>query len=501
MTVRNDDMPASYPGVWCLYCIAALLASVAVCTSLAASPLIPAGHVSLRHDIQLLADAGIIRGPVASWPLAWDAVIADIYQVDTSRQLPDAISSALVRVRERAAREARRGALHYRAGINAAESPSRIRAFANSPRESGEVTAGLAWIGDRFSVELHGQAVTSPDDGEEFRTDGSAIAVAIGNWSIAASTLDRWWGPGWDGSLILSNNARPLPAVTIDRTGTDPFATRWLSWIGPWDVSVIFGRMESEREVPHAQFFGFRFNFRPIPSLEVGLSRTAQWCGEGRPCDLDTFGKLLIGRDNVGGSGIDQDNEPGNQLAGVDFRWSRSAFGRPAALYGQFIGEDEAGGFPSKHLGLAGIETYGDWRQRGSWRGFLEVASTKCRFYQGEGDYNCAYNHGTYQTGYRYRGRAVGHGSDNDSLVLSTGLMVVNDANTQWRLLARYGELNRGGTPDPRNSLTPIEQELASLDLAHARQFRFGVIEIGAGLERLDSNTNGRAFLQWRTSR
>jgi hypothetical protein len=497
-----NDMPARYPVVaWCLCCISALLISGTARFSLAANSLIPAGDASLRHDIQLLADAGIIRGPVTNWPLAWDPILADVNRADTSRHLSNAISSALARIRDRAAREARAGKWQYRAGLAAAENPIRIRSFADTPRESGEVTAGLSWIGDRISIELNGQAVTSPDDGEEYRADGSHIALVLGNYAIAASTLERWWGPGWDGSLILSNNARPIPALTFDRIFTDPFETRWLSWLGPWDLSLIAGQMESDRAVPEARFLGFRFNFRPLPSLELGVTRTAQWCGEGRSCDADTFIDLLLGRDNRGDAGIDSSNEPGNQLAGLDGRWSTSLFGRPLALYGQFIGEDEAGGFPSKFLGQAGIETYGTWRQHWSWRGFLEIASTKCRFYQSDGDYNCAYNHGIYQSGYRYRARAVGHGSDNDSLMLSTGLMFVDETDTQWRLLARYGELNRGGSPDLRNSLTPTEQELASLDLAHARNFRYGVIEIGAGLERLDSDTSARAFVQWRTSR
>ena len=473
----------------------------------AANPLIPAGDVSLRHDIQLLADTGIIRGPVTSWPLAWGPILTDINRMDSNRQLNRAISSAMARVRQRAAWETRVGELQYRAGLAAAENPSRIHSFADTPRESGEITAGVSWIGDRFSVELNGQAVTSPEDGEEFRADGSHLAVAIGNYSIALSTLDRWWGPGWDGSLILSNNARPIPAVTIDRTFTDPFTTKWLSWIGPWDVSVLFGQFESDREVPNAQFFGFRFNFRPIPSLEIGLSRTAQWCGEGRPCDFDTFGKLLIGRDNVGGSGIDRDNEPGNQLAGLDFRWAFSTFELPLAIYGQFIGEDEAGGFPSKYLGQGGIEASGSWRDRWSWRGFGELAITKCRFYQSDADYNCAYNHSIYRTGYRHRGRSVGHGSDNDARILSTGLFLVDEADTQWQLLARFGELNRGGAPDARNTLTPTPQDIASLDLSHSRVFRYGVIDIGAGVERIDDTVSGqsdndvRAFIQWRTSR
>jgi hypothetical protein len=489
-----------------LYAFALLALSLAPAAH-AANPLIPAGDLSLRHDIQLLADAGIVRGPVTSWPLAWEPILADINRTDNERQLTYALSAALTRVRLRASWETRSGELQYRAGLAAAENPTRIRSFADTPRESGEVTAGLSWIGERFSVELNGQATSSPDDGEEFRADGSHIALILGNYAIAASTLDRWWGPGWDGSLILSSNARPIPAVTIDRSFTEPFATRWLSWIGPWDVSVLFGRMESDREVADAQIFGFRFNFRPIPSLEIGLSRTAQWCGEGRPCDLGTFGDLLIGRDNRGGSGIDIDNEPGNQLAGLDFRWALTGFGIPVAVYGEFIGEDEAGGFPSKFLGQGGIEASGTWRDRWSWRGFSELAITKCRFYQSDADYNCAYNHSIYRTGYRYRGRSVGHGGDNDARILSAGLILVDEADTQWQLLARFGELNRGGAPDARNTLTPTPQDIASLDLSHSRVFRFGVIDIGAGYERIDDTVSGqtdndvRAFIQWRTTR
>ena len=47
--------------------------------------------------------------------------------------------------------------------------------------------------------------------------------------------------------------------------------------------------IEHDRVIRDAQFWGMRVNFRPLPSLEIGLSRSAQWCGKDRPCDLDTF--------------------------------------------------------------------------------------------------------------------------------------------------------------------------------------------------------------------
>jgi hypothetical protein len=143
---------------------------------------------------------------------------------------------------------------------------------------------------------------------------------------------------------------------------------------------------------------------------------------------------------------------------------------------------------------------------RWSYRWFGEFAGTSCAFHQSTEFFNCAYNHGIYETGYRYRGRAVGHASDNDSRILSTGLMFSDDQETQWYALVRYGALNRGGSPDPRNSLTPTRQDVASLDLTHRRYFTYGQIEIGLGIERTDddvsgeTSNDGRAFLQWRSS-
>ena len=474
--------------------------------STAAGPAIPAGDVALRHDIQRLADAGVIRGPISTWPLAWGPIAADVHAPDQPEDLPAGVLQALARVRARAQSATQIDQLQFKSRLSIAENPTRMRTFADTPRESREIGAGLSWTSEWLSLDLQGQVVDSPADGKDLRADGSSIAVILGNFSISANTLDRWWGPGWDGSLILSSNARPIPAISIERNFTDPFASKWLRWLGPWDLALHFGQFESARYVPNARFFGMRFNFKPFPSLEIGLSRTAQWCGDGRPCGLDTFIDLLLGRDNVGDEGIDAGNEPGNQLAGIDLRWSGRVFGRPIAVYGQFIGEDEAGGFPSHYLGQLGLETSGMLGARWSYRWFGEFAGTSCAFHQSTEIFNCAYNHGIYQTGYRYRGRVVGHAYDNDARIISTGIILLDDQEKQWHALIRYGALNRGGAPDLRNSLTPTRQDVVSLDLTHRRDFTYGQIEIGLGLERTDdelsgeTSNDGRAFLQWRSS-
>ena len=470
-----------------------------------AGPAIQPGDLALRHDIQRLADHGIITGTITTWPLAWGPILEGIELADAAT-MPPAILDALARVRQRANWETRTQELTFNTEVGFADNATRIRSFQNTPRGRGEVLAGLSWIDEWFSADLNVQYVDSAQDDKDVRADNSMLGVVAGNWSVAASTQERWWGPAWDGGLILSNNARPIPALTIDRVFTDAFKTKWLSWLGPWDLSVIFGQLEKEREVPNAQFFGMRFNFRPLPSLEIGLSRTAQWCGDDRPCGFDTFTDLFLGRDNIGDAGIGEQNEPGNQLAGLDFRWVPGFRNIPIAVYGQFIGEDEAGGFPSRYMGQIGAEWSGYLFDRWSSQAFAEYSGTSCRFHESSKLYNCAYNHGIYATGYRYRGRSIGHGADNDAQLISAGLILVDADDTQWRALIRSGEINNGGSPDPRHTLSATPQDITSIDLSHSRAFSFGVVDAGVGYERIDDLASGesmnesRIYLQWRSS-
>ncbi|MBT6210167.1 MAG: capsule assembly Wzi family protein [Woeseia sp.] len=461
------------------------------------------GDVGLRHDIQVLADYGVITGPVSTWPLDWRAIAADIHAAGDQTDLSPAVLSSLYRVEQRLQRSLQSDKPFYSAGISFAEDPTRIRAFSNTPREKAELAAGIRWTNDRIVVDLNVQGVESPADGDDVRADGSLLGVNLGNFTIAASTMERWWGPGWDGSLILSNNARPIPSLTINRGETKPFKSKWLSWIGPWDMSVMWGQLEKERVIPNAKFIGFRFNFRPFDSLELGITRTAQWCGDGRPCGLDTFTDLLIGNDNIGEGGVTAENEPGNQMAGFDFRWSTTRFGTPVALYGQMIGEDEAGGFPSRYLALGGAEMSGlSENGRWSYRWYAEFAGTSCDFVKDD-LFNCAYNQGIYQSGYRYQGRAIGHGADNDALIASFGVMVVGRDDNRFGAIFRAGNLNRGGGFDARNTVTPVALDLLSIDLEYSREFGGGRVEIGAGFQGLENVAGGstttdlRAYLSW----
>ncbi|MEI2811582.1 MAG: capsule assembly Wzi family protein [Nocardioides sp.] len=369
----------------------ALTCMLLFATATQAEPWVGPGEMALRHDLQQLADAGVLHAPTMSWPLPWSDIKQDIGAADSSKLSPRSCSQPWVACSSAQHAETATGGVDLLVEVAGTTDPWALRSFEDPPREEGELTRGGRLDRRAIRLEALGRLAASPDDGQEFRPDGSYVAMSLGNWSLSAGYLDRWWGPGWEGSLILSDNARPVPSFGIDRIEAKPFTLPVLRWLGPWRFSTFMGQLEEDRDYPEALLFGMRFESRPLPSLQIAASRSAQWCGEGRPCDLSTFGDLLTGNDN------DQAlaDQPGNQLAGFDVRWSWPGGRVPLALYAQAIGEDEAGFMPSKYLGLFGAEGWGEWGSL-SWRAHAEYADTACDFPTSPPEFGCAYTNGIY---------------------------------------------------------------------------------------------------------
>ncbi len=470
-----------------------------------AEPWAAPGNMRLRTDLQLLNDTGVITLPLATWPVAWDAVHRALVDVEAA-ELSPSLFIVYERLRQQARDEAETRSLGFELKVNAAKNPHIIRTFEDTPREDGQLSAGVNWKGETFAFNLTVSGVDVPENEDTVRPDGSYAGFALGNWMLSAGWQERWWGPGWGGSLILSNNARPFPHIAIQRKSTDAFELRWLRWIGPWTLTSFMGQLDDEREIDDTLLFGLRVSFRPTRGLEIGLSRTAQWCGGDRPCDSDIFADLLLGNDNRGVN-VAPENEPGNQLAAIDVRWSLP-HQIPVAFYLQWTGEDTRKGGPElgSWLRQAGIEVWGGTGEL-QHRTHVEISDTTCQeggAGSGGAKPNCAYEHSIYRTGYRYENRVIGHSSDGDGLSYSLGSTFVPQAGHYWNVLLRKVEINREGSSSARHTLSATPQDLLGIQLSHSRVTAIGRFDIGLGFSRLDDELTGEetddvsAFLQWR---
>ena len=474
-----------------------------------AGPLAPPGDMLLRHDIRLLVDEGVINMPMNTWPIPWADVFDQLSRAPGSKLSPQ-IEAAVARLRDRARWELDTGQWHLSGWASAAAEPRVIRTFEDTPRTDAEAGLAFSWTGNRFTVNLSAAYADDPPDGDEFRPDDTYVGMILGNWMVTAGWQQRWWGPGNDASSILSSNARPRPGVTLQRNLSTPFETKWLSWLGPWNFTTFMEHLDDERATKDPLLWGFRFGFRPLKGLEINVTRTAMWCGEGRPCDFGTFLDVLKGNDNKGQNTTPED-EPGNQMAGYDIRWSLPK-DIPVAFYMQWTAEDgRPQGIPlGSFLRLVGGEFWGTIGGL-SHRTHFEVAETICR----EGGFgfsdkkpDCAYNHPLYPEGYRYNQRVMGHSIDGDGRSFSIGSTLVQEEGHVWNVTVRYMQINTinvEGNPNRNHSLSPTPQNRTDVQLTHTRSTSLGRIHIGVGYATIDDEATGAdsadfsGFISWST--
>ena len=433
-----------------------------------AEPYLAPNDPFIRHEIRLLGDKDGFTGLQNTWPLDLGG-ISEMYS-DTEMDLPHNLLG------ERISKESNSGFSPIFTTIGLSDDRVTARGFGPEPRSSFTTNASLSWMNDRFAGKLSLNAFYGMETDwkgrkdEGLALDGSYIAARLGNWSASFGQVERWWGPGWDGSLILSTNARPIPAISIDRRVPEPFETKWLSWIGPWSFHSFVGRMEEERAVPNPYLWGMRGEVRPtlFDGLEVGFFRMMQLGGEGYPSNLSVWVDAFLSQDNFHANQVGKSTEPGNQLAGVDLRWR--VLDLPLAIYGQVAGEDEDNFFPEALFFQYGMEIWKDWGDASS-RLFVEYVNLTSYWWTGDPNTrNVTYNHGRYSDGFRYRGRPIGHWADTDSQILSIGGLLQRKDGIGWGATIRTGDLNEDGkgTSSVSNGVTT---DYFSIDLFNARQY------------------------------
>jgi len=476
--MKRSQIKRAKIGVWLRRCLAPLLLLV---THLSAGPWIEVGDVWLRADIEYLSDRGIIKAPITTWPLMWSGIKRDL-----DRGLSDELfgilnqrdQDALLRLK-RAFRKSTKRSISV--ALKLSSEVEVLRGFADTPREDNELAFSNSTMGDFWAYQLNVQYVNEPyvAEGQKqdtARYDGSYVTAVFGNYSLSYGYIEKWWGPGWDSSLILSNNARPSPGLMVQRNYSEPFKNKWLGWIGPWTFNAFANVLDDERHVSDAMLLGMSVSFKPLDSLEIGLRRTAQWGGDGRPESLSSLVDLFLGRDNCGDSGIDDcgisnSNEPGNQLAAIDVRW-RLPTEKNMSLYFQLMGEDEAGYFPGKKTYLFGF-TSDFMAGKIPVKYYVEYSDTSTSF---GSLYNVTYNHSIYQTGYRYQGRSIGSTYDNDteSFVIGATIPITLEKN----LVVQLSNIDMNVDDAGKHSITTNNKNFTLISAIYKQKIQYGQLEL-----------------------
>jgi hypothetical protein len=158
------------------------------------------------------------------------------------------------------------------------------------------------------------------------------VAMNISDWQFSYGNQSLWWGPGQGGGMTIDDNAEPLRMFRVNRV--TPFKLpSFLGVLGPMRMEFFLGQYSGYQfmftpsglvgewgESLHSQpiVHGERFSFKPLPNLEIGLSRTTDYGGPGYPLDWHTFLRSVFSANQTIPGAADK---PGSRRSGLDFSY------------------------------------------------------------------------------------------------------------------------------------------------------------------------------------
>tara|TARA_B110000438_G_scaffold301695_1_gene357255 strand:+ start:647 stop:2425 length:1779 start_codon:yes stop_codon:yes gene_type:complete len=435
----------------------------------------------IRHDIYLLVDSGVLNIPITTWPLSWGDIAYNLSKNESEMTLIELASFNRVK---NALVDAQELGIFGETEIKLSKNPKQLTSFNDIVSQSKSIAAGTSYFSKNIAMNIKFEKTPGNEN-----MDDSYLSVARGNYSLTLGSKKNWWGPGWNGSLALSTNARPLNGLSIERNFSDPSKSRFFSWVGPWDLSILIAEMENSR-----QSYAARIGIRPLQNLEIGLVGTVVDSGKNIPCEsIECTNSSLYKEDS------------NYHLTGFDFRSSQQWKDTPFASYGQIIGESV-----KNSMGLFGFETWGSmdgFKTLEGYRIYTEVTSTSCGFYKNNSSkYGCAYQNATDTDGYRYQGTNIGHSIDGDSRLISIGAILIGENSQLFKSSLSIGQLNRGSTSSYQ--LVENRTDYFNFDLGYQFDLYWfdigiGSFDLGVGLDLFKDKVTGnsdnqpRVYLSW----
>lgn len=217
-----------------------------------------------------------------------------------------------------------------------------------------------------FFVEpalIYNQQAVHAEDGDntDFTLHKGYAKLTLFNVELQVGRDSLWWGPGYHGALLMSNNAKPFDMIKL--SNPEPALLPWIfSFLGPVRFNLIFSRFDDERngtELDHPYFYGFRLDMKPHPYLEIGASQLVMFGGDGRSdLSLSEIFTILYSNTNR-----DDTKTDSNQQVAVDFALTFPQLKKHLLLidglkiYGE-IGAEDTGFLPDRRAYIAGVAFY-----------------------------------------------------------------------------------------------------------------------------------------------
>ena len=313
------------------------------------------------------------------------------------------------------------------------------------------------------TVHSASQLALNYDRYNNFTLDGSYLQYTKGIATYGVGKVDRHWSFSNNTSLILSNNARPSESIYLkldNRFGYD-----WLPSKANWSLEVFNGFTEGSLNSGKSMLLGVRAILSPVEGLDFELIQTSQWGGNEYSTGISALGAAFFMDTN------DNSNSNINKMAGFGISYLISNNKIPLRIYGQAIGEDEAGNLPSCFGYLAGLEWINTKIKYPTIVNIEAIDTRIDRSTHGNCGPNTMYNNNTYK--YTNYGSAMGATIDTEGtsvgiyfqsqisqkidIEFATKSLVINDNNWSGHRLSskrQSGLINSFGVSWVKNNIS-----------------------------------------------
>jgi hypothetical protein len=319
------------------------------------------------------------------------------------------------------------------------------------------------------------------DEYNDFTLDGSYFQYTNGIATYGIGKVSRHWSFSDNTSLILSNNARPSESIYLkleNRFGYDFLPSK-----ANWSLEVFNGLTKGSLNGRKSKLLGMRAILSPVEGLNFELVQTSQWGGNKYSNGISALGSALFFDSNSGSSSNI------NKMSGFGISYLIPNNIIPLRIYGQAIGEDEAGNLPSCYAYLAGLE----WTNtKIKYPIILGIEAVDTRINQTKNGYcgpNTMYNNAIYN--YTNYGKSMGATIDtegtslglyvrsqisqNINIKFTTKSVVINDNNWSGHRLSsnrQSGFISSLGISWVKNNInfnTDVYNQALNLDEANIK--------------------------------
>lgn len=437
--------------------------------SIASAQNLQLNDMSLKSELDWLRSQGVVQISTSTWPLTANEINRALESANIRTPEQQQIVQSIRYTLDKQPKSLVDTTVSAYAQTDRKQLP---QSFADDKLANFEASARAGISEQDWEINLQANVKDDDIDDNDVSFDGSYVAGKYANQWLIAGQIPTWWGPGHDGSLIRGDSSKPVIGVTMQRDTQAAPTSQYLSWIGSWQYQIFAGQLDDYKAVPDTKLIGMRLTASPTDWLEVGASRTFMWGGEGRPESLSSLWDAIKGTKDNGGTG---DPDPANQLGGFDARVNLAPLVKiPVSIYGQYIGEDEAGGLPAKNMYLAGADFASSLNTTNMgtmpYQIYTEWTDTRT-----SGDVrDISYSHTNYTDGYYQYGYPLGYALGGDTESIAVGGKLWLDNQNFINAKVQHAKVNQSGIEGSHsyhnNRAFPESDKLTVLDVAWEHQ-------------------------------